>query len=213
MTWAWPLPCCRLPLLRPDPSSAATCPCCLQAFWALLLDLLTCPAPAAAVLPPLAAALDVWPSLLEPAAADRPGGGGLSRACVHAALQRLCSAAAAGEEEAAGQGGGASPPPLLPERQPAAASLFLRRLGQRVWGWAEGAAGDGEALRELKAALAQPPGGLALLPHAAPGAPQAGVVPRQASPPPPPPPPPAVAAIDRHTEHDDLMEGVEQEEI
>jgi hypothetical protein len=49
---------------------------------------------------------------------------------------------------------------LLLDRQPAAAALFVRRLGRRRWGWSKAAAGSAEALLQLKAALDLPPGQL-----------------------------------------------------
>lgn len=146
----------------------------LQAFWALLLDLLTCPAAPATVLPPLAAAIDAWPAAVaavgEGCGTEAAGGGvdaaarGSSKGAFHAALQRLCARAedaAAGEAEQ--QMGSAcsataaadAPPPLLLERQPAAAAVYLRRLGRHAWGWQEGAAGDASAADGLMAAAAR----------------------------------------------------------
>lgn len=147
----------------------------MQACWALLLDLLACSAPARALLPPLAAVVDVWPDLLEalqPAAADgsSSSGDGAAQelASCHSALQHLCSLATAEEEHAAeeqeaaaaaGAGGaGDVPPPLLLERQPVAATEFLRRLGQQRWGWEPDAAGSAAALQQLRAALQREPG-------------------------------------------------------
>lgn len=142
------------------------CHLALQACGALLLDLAACRAPAGALLPPLAAIVDVWPALLDgvqPEAADGSSGATAAEvASFHAALQHLCAAAAAEEEQAAeGQqeaaaaaaGAGDAPPPLLLERQPVAAAEFLRRLGQQRWGWAPDAAGSAAALQELRAAL------------------------------------------------------------
>ena len=141
------------------------CHLALQACGALLLDLAACRAPAGALLPPLAATVDVWPALLDgvqPEAADGSSSATAAElASFHAALQHLCAAAAAEEEQAAeGQqeaaaaaGAGDAPPPLLLERQPVAAAEFLRRLGQQRWRWAPDAAGSAAALQELRAAL------------------------------------------------------------
>lgn len=173
----------------------------LQAFSALLLDLLTCPAAPTALMPPLAAAVDVWPA----AVAALGAGAGASmeaagapaaecrrlRAGFHAALQRLCAQvedlaaseawqhagtgpeqqlASAGSATAAGDG----PPPLLLERQPAAAVVYLRRLGQRAWGWLDGAAGDAQAADGLKATAAAWRSGRGDLGDASHAAPPAG---------------------------------------
>ena len=149
---------------RPEAPLGCT-PHPLQAFWALLLDLLACPAPASAVLPPLAAALDVWPSLVAPQPAAAAGGDAAEPAgelaSLHGALQHLCTLAAAEPEHAAEAQHEAAaadaPPPLLLERQPVAAAEFLRRQGRQRWGWAAGAAGSGTALLELRAALQRKP--------------------------------------------------------
>ena len=158
-----------------------------QAFWALLLDVAGCPGTsAAAVLPPLAAALDVWPSLVQPGVGEGGSsgtGGGASLAAFHEALQHLCAQAAAAVEEPASEeapaaaGAPDAPPPLLLERQPVAAAEFLRRLGQHRWRWAPDAAGSAQALQQLQAATeaASRPGSAA---GAAPAAvPAAGVAP------------------------------------
>lgn len=146
----------------------------MQACWALLLDLLASSAPARTLLPPLAAVVDVWPGLLEalqPAAADGSSSGNgppQELAGCHSALQHLCGLAAAEEEHAAEEqetaaaagaaGAGDVPPPLLLERQPVAATEFLRQLGQQLWGWEADAAGSAGALQQLRAALQQEPG-------------------------------------------------------
>lgn len=154
------------------PSNAPNPPCLryyVQALWALLLDLAACPGAAVdAVLPPLAAVLDMWPSLVQPPAdgsSPAPASSSHHLPRFHAALQHLCSqaTAAAGEptaaEEAAAGSAPDAPPPLLLERQPVAAAVCLRLLGERRWGWEAGAAGSGQALLELRAAVeAQQPG-------------------------------------------------------
>ena len=142
------LPACPLALQQPN---APPCAPSQQAFWALLLDLVACPGvAAAAALPPLAAALDVWPSAVEPASGGASGG---ELAALHAALQQLCCQAAEAPRDAAPDGDDGAPPPLLHERQPLAAAAFLRRLGAARWHWPVGAASSGDALRELRAAL------------------------------------------------------------
>lgn len=137
----------------------------LQAYWALLLDLLACPASARVVLPPLAAALDVWPSLVQPRPADAALGGAAEAegdlAGLHGALQHLCSLAAAEREHAAEEQhepvAADAPPPLLLERQPVAAAEFMRRLGRQRWGWLAEAGGSSAALHKLQVALQRKP--------------------------------------------------------
>lgn len=121
----------------------------MQAFWALLLDLAACPGLAApAALPPLAAALDVWPALVQGGSGS---GGGAELASLHGALQHMCSQVEAAGEQSTGEGTGT---PLLLERQPLAAAAFVRRLGRQHCGWADGAAGSAQAARDLQAARA-----------------------------------------------------------
>lgn len=117
----------------------------MQVLWVLLTDLLASPeARARCIAPPLAAAVDVWPALIQPP----PGGGNSRLATLHAALQHVCTAAAAADDQAA---------PEL-EHQPAVAAAFLRQLGCQRWGWAADAAGSDAALRDVRAALAGPGG-------------------------------------------------------
>lgn len=99
----------------------------------------------------------MWPELIQP-----PGGSsGSKRADFHAALQHLCSLAVAGEH------GGPEPaalaaadpdalPLLLLGQQPSVAAAFLRQLGRQHWGWEAEAAGSGQALEAVRAALAGP---------------------------------------------------------
>lgn len=142
----------------------------------MLLDLLTCPAAPAAVLPPLAAAIDVWPAAVaavgkcsnpEAARCDFRIPGSLDGS-FHAALQWLCAhteelAASKAEQQLGSTGSataaGDAPPPLLLERQPTAAAVYLRRLGQRAWGWQQDEAGDASAADRLAAAAARWRGG------------------------------------------------------
>lgn len=133
------------------------------------MDLLACPAAPADVLPPMAAALDVWPSAVQPAG----GSGGSGVAGFHAALQHLCSLAAAGDPAAQTAAVDTSAPLLLVlEGQPVAAAAFLRRQGQQHWGWAAGAAGSSTALEAVRAALERTaaPGPAAVAAPAAPPA-------------------------------------------
>jgi hypothetical protein len=130
----------------------------LQALLALLLDLLSCEAPAAAVLPPLVAAVDVWPAMVEAAAASKTAAGSvIGGDSLQAALQHLCAQAGQAQPAAADQQHAATdatelPPLLLLERQPAAAAVFLQRLGRRRLGWDASGRSSAQALQLLRTA-------------------------------------------------------------